>query len=308
MSAVRLQTELKEAFDVPETPTLSVIADSPPLPAPVGARREIDEILIRHGRLGPDAAQRIRERSARTKEDFSIAARRLNLATSSDLEIARAIRDGVLRDEPSAFDLGAELVILRRPNSVAAEQYRALRARLLTTQPAEKLRSVSIIPAGAAAPAEVAAANVAIALAQLGKRVLLIDGDLRRPSLANLLAARRPNAEEDPASADLSFEFSQTPVAGLVLLAGQAPSLRSQEFLASARFAAMLACARTEYDIVLALTSPFGPAADGQFVWAQTKAALIAARRDHTRTDDLKALHAAVRQVGSEILGAIILD
>jgi len=306
MSAVRLQTELKEALDACEPPALSVISDNFQVPAPAPAiRREIDEILAGCGKLSADAVGRLKERAARTGEDLISAARRLGLATQADLEIARAIRDGVLQDDPSAFGLGAELAVIRRPNSATAEEYRGLRARLVTTQPMTKLRSVCVIPAGADVQAEIAAANIAVAFAQIGKRVLLIDGDLRRPRLGRLMAAAVPQRLCDA----VAIEEAQraTAVEGVFLLAGREPSPRPQEFLASARFSAMIQRARAEFDVVLALTAPFGPAADGQFIWAEAKSALVAARRDHTRADELRGLQATLRQVGAEIIGSIIL-
>lgn len=308
MNAVRLQTELKEAFDTPEPPALSIISDSAPVPVLAPAPGEIDEILAAHGRLSVDAAARIKERAARLGEDFAIAARKLKLLTPADLAIARAIRDGVLQDAPSAFTLGAELVMLHKPNSVASEQYRSLAARLLTMQSPERLKGISIIPAGAAVPADVAAANAAVAFAQLGKRVLLIDGDLRRPRLAKLFAAGPGGPPERLAdAAAIEDALRETVVVGLSLLAGQAPTPRPEEFLASSRFSAMTAAARAEFDIVLALSAPFGPTAEGQFIWAETKSALVVARRDHTRADELRRLQSTLRQIGAEIFGAALV-
>jgi capsular exopolysaccharide synthesis family protein len=307
MNAVRLQTELKEAFDAPEPPALSIISDSAPVPVLAPAPSEIDEILAAHGRLSVDAAARIKERAARLGEDFAIAARKLKLLTPADLAIARAIRDGVLQDAPSAFTLGAELVILHRPNSVASEQYRSLAARLLTMQSPERLKGISIIPAGAAIPADVAAANAAVAFAQLGKRVLLIDGDLRRPRLAKLFSAGPGAPERLADAASMEDALRETIVRGMWLLAGQAPTPRPEEFLASSRFSAMTAAARAEFDIVLALSAPFGPTAEGQFIWAETKSALVVARRDQTRADELRRLQSTLRQIGAEILGAALV-
>ncbi|NWG70783.1 MAG: hypothetical protein HXY23_04115 [Parvularculaceae bacterium] len=307
MNAVRLQTELKEAFDAPEPPALSIISDSAPVPVLAPAPGEIDEILAAHGRLSVDAAARIKERAARLGEDFAIAARKLKLLTPADLAIARAIRDGVLQDAPSAFKLGAELVILHRPNSVASEQYRSLAARLLTMQSPERLKGISIIPAGAAVSADVAAANAAVAFAQLGKRVLLIDGDLRRPRLAKLFSAGPGAPERLADAASMEDALRETVVRGMSLLAGQAPTPRPEEFLASSRFSAMTAAARAEFDIVLALSAPFGPTAEGQFIWAETKSALVVARRDQTRADELRRLQSTLRQIGAEILGAALV-
>ncbi|MEQ1929097.1 MAG: CpsD/CapB family tyrosine-protein kinase [Parvularculaceae bacterium] len=309
MSAIRLQNELKDVFDAP---ALAVVgADSPSnLPTiqeAASAPREIDEILANLGRLSAEASAKIKEHAQRSGDSFAISARKLKLVSAADLCAATAIRDGVLRAEPAAFALHADLVTLRRPQSAAAEQYGALRTRLMTTQAPDKLKLFSVIPSGPGVRANAAAANLAVAFAQIGKHVLLVDANVRRPSAATLFGVPDGGLVEHLSGArDFDAAVQQTPIERLKLLAAHGPAERPQELLAGAPFRAALERARAEFDVVVVLTAPFGPAADGQFVWAETRSGLIVVRRDDTRAEDLKQLQVVLRQIGTEILGAVV--
>lgn len=311
MTAVLLQTELKEAFD---TPTFSVVGgeiavreEKSPMEPP---DRSVADILTGLGRLSADAASKIEARSRARGESFALSARKLTLASLADLQIAAAIRDGVLREDGAAFALHNDLVVIRQPRSAAAEQYRSLRTRLLTTNADEKLQTLAIIPAGSEVRAEVLAVNLAAAFAGLGKRTLLIDADLRRPRVARLLT---PSAASDlnpllTGEASLEDALEETAIKRLGLIAARAPNERSQELLSAPPFATLLERARAAFDSVIVLTAPFGDAADGEFVWAKTRTAIVAARRNVTRAAQLSALQVALRQIGTEILGAVLAD
>jgi Mrp family chromosome partitioning ATPase len=268
-------------------------------------QRSIDVILTRFGKLPAGAAAKIRKRMERSGEPFAISASRLQLVPAVDLEIAGRIAEGSLHECAAAFALHPSLVTLREPRAAAAQEYKALRTRLLTTQTPDKLNLVSVVPAGAAAKAAAAAGNLAAAFAEFGRRVLLVDAALERPMLAKLFSAGRGEGLAALLAGALPFAdaVQPTPVRGLDLLGGRAPSGRPQTLLAGPAFAETLARARETYDIVLVLTAS---GADGQLVWAKTPSALAVAERGKTRSEELKSLQSILRQVGTEILGAVI--
>src|SRR5215470_784622 len=84
------------------------------------------------------------------------------------------------------------LVVLNDPQSFAAEAYRVLRNNLHYANPDEPLRRILVTSAGPGEGKSTTAANLAISMAQSERSVLLVEADLRRPSVHSLF--RQPIA------------------------------------------------------------------------------------------------------------------
>lgn len=302
MTALRIQNELEVAFAPPALVAPATEQAVEPAPA-----RELGDILTSLGRIDAASAERIRAVKERSGRSFAWAAGRLKLVKPGDVQAALAIQQGVLRADRAAFEVGPELACVRRPSSPEAEQFRLLRTRLLTTQSADRLKGFSIAPAGEGVKADCVAANLAIAFAQIHRSVLLIDAGLRSPCASRLFKSAAGGLDALLSGA-LRFDeaLQETPVERLSLLAAKGGCDNPQALLASQALSAMLDRARREFDIVIVLTAPFGPVADGQFVWAATKSALVVARRDVTRADELKRLNVVFRQIGADTIGAVM--
>lgn len=89
------------------------------------------------------------------------------------------------RGNPSA------LVTHTAPSSPASEAYRTLRTNLQFSNLSQKLRSIMITSSGPREGKSTTSANIAVATAQMGLRTLLIDGDLRRPTINKIFSLNR---------------------------------------------------------------------------------------------------------------------
>lgn len=302
MSAALQQSALIEAFERPAEVRGAVEA------GPAAPARDLADILLAHGRIGAEAAARIRETMGKTGRSFAWCAGKLKAARPADIEIALAIRERFLKDDAAAFRLARDLVLLRRPLARQAEQFRLLRTRLATTQSGPRLKGLAVAPAGRGVKGAYVAANLAAAFAQLQRRTLLIDADLRRPALARIfgLAPALGLAACLSQSAEFEEVARPSPVADLWIAAAEESLRDPQPLLAGARLEETLEKARSGFDVVIILTAPFGTAADGQFVWAAANSALVVARRDFTRAEELSQLGGVLRQVGADVLGAVM--
>jgi len=184
------------------------------------------------------------------------------------------------------------LVSLVFPRSRVAEAFRALRANLLFAGLERDVKTLMVTSSTRAEGSSVVAVNLAIALAQLGKRTLLVDSDLRHPSLH--LAVEMPNqpgltdvvigsARLDEAvrgvAALLSSPSGAEPLTGrggieslFILPGGHEPS-NPAELWSAPEMANLLAEMRRSYDYVIL---------DGAALLAVTDSLLIAARVDGT--------------------------
>src|SRR5512133_2727117 len=92
-----------------------------------------------------------------------------------------------------ATEPGTRLAVLAAPESAAAEQYRVLYQRILRLATRRPLRVLAVTSSGRGEGRTTTAANLALTAAEEGRATVLVEADLRRPSLARLFGlAPRP--------------------------------------------------------------------------------------------------------------------
>lgn len=153
------------------------------------------------------------------------------------------------------------------------------------------------------------AANLAVALAQLGRRTLLIDGDLRRPSQHQILATPAKRGLSDYLSgrvADPAQLITKAEVGHLDILPGGPRPPNPSELLSGEQLAALLVWARERYDRVIVDCPPVFPVSD-VMLWGQhIRSAILVARAGRTRMPLIQMACTRLRSGGVDILGGVI--
>lgn len=270
--------------------------------------QQLRETLVRLGRLNDEAVARIATLQRELGAPFAKAASKLGLLTRDDIETAIGFQHGFIREGEGEGRLPAGLVIVRRPRSRQAEQFRALRTRLLTSKEGESIGLFAIAAHGASDGADHVALNLAASFAQIRKRVLVLDADLRdqRLSRAFGLTAGPGLSETLNGECDIRKAIRPTIIANLSVLTAGETSADSHELLAGEALRLTLEYLRCAYDAVVVMTAPYGAVADAQFVWAAAEKAFVVARRHRDRLPQLKDLNVALRQVGASVIGAAL--
>lgn len=228
------------------------------------------------------------------------------LATLTPLPVVGSI--GVL---PRSAD--RPVVVELEPHGTAAESFRQLRTNLRflglsrDDEGATGAQVVSVTSSLAAEGKSTVAANLAVALAETG-RVLLVDADLRRPSVATVLGLEGAAGlttvlvgEAEPA--DVVQEWG---AAGLhVLTAGALPPNPS-ELLGSPAMAALLARLRGEYDHVVLDTAPVLPVADAAILSRVVDGTLVVANVTRVRRHQLTETLTGLDRLGGRTLGVVL--
>jgi len=200
-------------------------------------------------------------------------------------------------------------VAARQPDSVAAEAFRVLRTNVqfAATAADTSFRTLVITSADPGEGKTTIAANLAIVIAQSGKRALLIDADLRKPRQHAVFHQRKKPGLTDTVMLGVPLEQAVRPsgTEGLdVLFAGTTPP-SPVDFLNSTALAAFLKRASDLYDCVIMDTPPALVSADAAVLAARVDGVLLVARLGRT---DLRALAQARRllgQAGSRVLGIV---
>jgi len=187
----------------------------------------------------------------------------------------------------SQVNLDRHLVSLTAPASFAAEQYQGLRLTVERVGRARELKVISITSPGAGDGKTLTSINLAGALSRGSEaRVLLIDADLRRPSVARQLALTETPLGLADLLTDQRMNLSQV-VQSLdryhldVITAGTARSAIHQ-LLRSARFDQVLREARERYDYVVIDTPPLLPVFDSALLAKASDGVLMVVSANQT--------------------------
>ncbi len=202
--------------------------------------------------------------------------------------------------------LQTALCYYHRPGSPEAEAYRSLRTSFLVTL-REGQRIVQVTSPEPGDGKSTLAANLAIAMAQSGKRVLLIDSDLRRPTIHSLFGLRRDIGVTEVLSGeiDLLTAAQQTVVDGLaVLTCGNLPS-NPAELLASAGYAKMLKDAEQEFDIVLVDTPPLLAVSDPSIVASNTDGLVLVLRMGKNKRNSVRRVTELIDTNNIRVIGVV---
>lgn len=199
-----------------------------------------------------------------------------------------------------------ELVPHEQPSTLISESYRSLRTGLLLSS-ARELKSVAVTSAMAGEGKTATAANLAVVLAQLGRQVLIVDCDLRKPRLhqvfrvsnrAGLVSQLTGTAETEP--------IHPTEVPNLwVIPAGPIPPNPS-ELLSSDRLRDWLRQMRTRFDFVVLDTPPVLAVADAIIVGRLVDGVVLTLRSGKVTREEARLCRDRLRQAGIKILGAVL--
>jgi non-specific protein-tyrosine kinase len=200
------------------------------------------------------------------------------------------------------------LIALRDPRSPAAEAYRTLRTNI---QFSGLDRQLQTLLATSTAPDEgksTTLANLAVTMAQAEQRVILVDCDLRRPSLHTLFGL--PN-DKGVTSALLESEEAALPllpteVPGLSLLPSGPLPPRPADLLGSRRMEALIARLRAEADIVLFDTPPVIAVSDAVVLASRLDGVLLVLEAGRTRRDRAREARAMLDRVKAHIVGVVL--
>lgn len=192
---------------------------------------------------------------------------------------------------------------------VVKEAYNSIRTNLLFTQQGEKCPVFVVTSPTANNGKTINTANLAISFAQMGKKTLLIDSDMRNPTLHKLFAlSSRNGLSEVLAGLTDNINVSKTEIENLsVLTSGKIPP-NPAELLSSPRMDNLLNFVKQHYDCVFIDTPPVNIVTDSTVFAQKATGYVMIAKTDTTNVPELKAAVATVKNVGGDILGFIVND
>jgi capsular exopolysaccharide synthesis family protein len=285
---------------------------------PSGASDPTVKIEVVGGpRVNPDPI------SPRPARNFALAGV-LGLLLGAGLSVLRGIIDTNVRDGATLqrvtsapllgqipYDAAAKsdlLIVDAAAQSARAEAMRTLRTNLRFVDAQEPARVIAVTSALPAEGKSTMACNLAIALAEAGWHVLLVDTDLRRPRLADYLNLPAGAGLTDVLTGEVEVDDVVQPWGAEnlhVLPAGSIPPNPS-ELLGSKSMADLLVSLREAADIVIIDTAPVIAVTDGVVVAAQADGALLVTQYGRTSQAHVAAAAQALNSVAARLLGCVL--
>ena len=202
-----------------------------------------------------------------------------------------------------------ELVTQVRPQSQMAESYRALRTSLLLSNlgaPPKVIMVTSALPQEGKTTTSI---NTAVVLAQKGVRVLLIDADLRRPSIHKTLGMGPHSGLSNVLTGSTKLENAITRTAvlpNLFVLAAGTPPPNPAELLASSNMRDVLNQLREEYDHIVIDTPPSLSVTDAVVLSPRADAVVLVIRSGQTTKQALRRSRDILTQVNAKVVGVLL--
>lgn len=214
------------------------------------------------------------------------------------------------RKKPDANSNMRHLITKLNPKSPISEQFRTLRTNLQFSAVDEPIRSIIVTSAGPGAGKSNTSANLAVVYAQQNMKVLLVDGDMRKPTvhytfrLANLRGLSNVLVSESK----LEDAIEQTDVTNLhVLSSGPVPPNPS-ELLASRRMKDVLNQMKTFYDVIIFDTPPALVVTDAKVLLSIVDGSIMVIRSGQTNMEDAKRAINVLDDSPAKFLGAVLND
>lgn len=204
-------------------------------------------------------------------------------------------------------NISGHLVTILDPGSVASEAYRTLRTNLLYARVDDPPKVIVVSSPGQREGKSTTCANLGVVLAQVGKNVLIVDCDLRKPAMHKIFGLGNSRGLVNVLLKECVLQDAwHEIVAGLkILTVGLVPP-NPTELLSSQRFADFVRQVREEFDYVLVDASPVRLVSDPAILSAHGDGVLLVIDAQNTRKVALRQSMRSLEAVGANVLGVMM--
>ncbi|MFP7479740.1 CpsD/CapB family tyrosine-protein kinase [Terribacillus saccharophilus] len=202
------------------------------------------------------------------------------------------------------------LITKQNPKSPISEQFRTLRTNIEFASVDEKIHSMLITSSGPSEGKSSVTANLAIVFAQQGKKVILIDADLRKPTTHYTFKMDNRTGLSTVLIGEKTLEEAaqQTDIPNLDLLTCGPIPPNPSELLGSNAMKRLLELAEETYDMVVIDTPPVLAVTDAQILANICDGSIIVVRSEQTEYDSILKAKELIEPAQAKLLGVVLND
>lgn len=212
----------------------------------------------------------------------------------------------------NGFRFSRKIVALSAPNSIQAESFGSLQTHLKAKHIGDGRRSLAICAATPGVGTSYVAVNLAMSFAMAGLNTMLIDANMRAPSLEEYIAPDKAPLGLRQCLGDTEVEFADVilddvfPNLSLIYSGGVAPN--PQELLASKAMNELLDTCLRDYDVTIVDTPPGNSSADARRIAMAVRYAMLVAKKNDSFVGDVKKLADELTSDRATVIGTFLND
>ncbi|WP_310198827.1 CpsD/CapB family tyrosine-protein kinase [Neobacillus niacini] len=205
-------------------------------------------------------------------------------------------------------DPSRKLIAALDPKSPISEQYKSIRTNIQYSSVDEELKTIMVTSSGPAEGKSTTVANLAVVFSQLGKKVLLVDADLRKPTVhrtfgVNNLFGFTTVLTKQATLANTVLETEEKDL--FILTSGPIPP-NPAELLSSKSMEQFIEEAKEQFDYVLFDTPPLLAVADPQILANKVDGSILVVFSGRTEIDQVKKAKELLVNAQSKLVGVIL--
>ncbi len=199
------------------------------------------------------------------------------------------------------------LIVLADPRSPASEAYRTLRTNIQFSSLGKPVKTLLVTGVEAGEGKSTTLANLAVVMVQGGKRVVVLDCDLRRPTLHKIFGLpNEPGLTTAILDSAQAVARQETSVAGLTLVASGPLPPNPSELLGSRQFEEILAHLVADADIVLLDAPPIVAVSDAAVLASKVDGVILVVNAGKTKRDLARRAKSLLAKANANVLGVVL--
>lgn len=200
------------------------------------------------------------------------------------------------------------LITLIDKSSPVSERYRTIRTNIQFASAAnQQIKTLVITSSGPGEGKSTTSANLAVVFANSGQSVLLVDADMRKPTVHKTFLLNNSVGLSNVLSMDMNVKeaVQRSIVPNLYVMPSGAKALNPSELLGSTRMDQLIGELREEFDFIIFDMPPVATVTDAQIMASKTDGTMLVVRENVTRKDSLQKARELLTMVNANVLGAV---
>lgn len=213
--------------------------------------------------------------------------------------------------ETNSMENGVKMITVSDPNSVNTEQFNTIRTNIEFSNADKAIKSIVITSATASEGKSTVAANISVAFARQGKKVLLVDSDLRRPTINATFSIRDPKGltnfltEHNMSINDI---FYQTTIENLYVMPSGPIPPNPSELIGSKRMEKLIVALQEAFDVVIYDVPPILSVTDAQILSTKVDGTILVVRENKAEKESIRQAVGLINHVRAKIIGTVLND